>query len=162
MAGPGYHQFAPRREAHAPFTVNTRIYSCNLIRNDAPFRWRGRYNEDTILSLDILKAGWCTVQFNAMLQDKQHTQTMTGGNTDEFYAQEGTVPKSQMLVKQHPDVARLVWKFGRPHHHVDYRPFKRNRLIRRTDIEIPTGVNEYGMVLTRLGAPPALHTEAAD
>jgi hypothetical protein len=70
MAGPHYDYFFPSRVTKPPITVNSRIYSCNLIRTDVPFRWRGRYNEDTILSLDMLKKGWCTVLFNALLQDK--------------------------------------------------------------------------------------------
>jgi hypothetical protein len=134
-----------------PFILNTRIYSCNLIRNDAPFRWRGRYNEDTDLSLRMLKAGWCTVQFNAFLQWKKWTQQLKGGNTAEFYAREGTLAKSQMQVAMHPDVSRLVWKFGRWHHHVDYRRFRKNTLRRRPDAVIPSGVNNYGLTLTRVG-----------
>ena len=123
MAGPNYEFFAKSRDRLPPFILNTRIYSCNLIRNDLPFRWRGRYNEDTILSLDMLKAGWCTVQFNAFLQDKVATQRLGGGNTAEFYAKEGTAPKSEMLQRVHPDVTKLVWKFNRHHHHVDYKRF---------------------------------------
>ena len=89
MAGPNYSMFLPARSNdYLPFHLNTRIYSCNLIRNDIPFRWRGRYNEDTILSLDILKAGWCTIIFNAFLQEKMRTQTLKGGNTKEFYNQD--------------------------------------------------------------------------
>lgn len=147
MAGPNYESFAVRRQRHPPFVVNTRIYSCNLIRNDIPFRWRARYNEDTDLSLRVLKAGWCTIQFNAFLQNKVATQRLNGGNTDEFYAVEGTLAKSQMQVALHPDVSRLVWKFNRWHHHVDYRRFRDLPLRQRSDFEIPAGVNEYGMVL---------------
>ena len=124
MAGPNYMMFVAMRDKRPPFITNTRIYSCNLIRNDVPFRWRGRYNEDTILSLDMLKAGWCTVQFNAFVQEKIATQTLGGGNTAEFYAKEGTAPKSEMLKRVHPDVTTLVWKFNRHHHHVDYKRFK--------------------------------------
>ncbi len=68
MAGPNYFMFAPRKRKHPPFSLNTRIYSCNLIRNDLPFRWRARYNEDTDLSLRMLKAGWCTVLFYVFLK----------------------------------------------------------------------------------------------
>lgn len=146
MAGPNYHMFVDRKHILPPFIVNTRIYSCNLIRNDVPFRWRGRYNEDTILSLDMMKAGWCTVQFNALLQYKVTTQTLGGGNTAEFYAEEGTRPKSQMQVDVHPDVSKIAMRFGRVHHHVNYGVFDHG-LIRRTDIEIPTGVDNYGMDL---------------
>lgn len=147
MAGPNYVMFAKRKQRIPPFITNTRIYSCNLIRTDVPFRWRGRYNEDTDLSLRMLKAGWCTVQFNAFLQGKINTQQMRGGNTAEFYAKEGTLPKSQMLVRLHPDVTRLVWKFGRWHHHVDYRRFRNTRLHRRADLVLAPGVNNYGMQL---------------
>ena len=96
MAGFNYDFFCQSKLVHPPFIRNTRIYSCNLIQNDIPFRWRGRYNEDTILSLDVLKSGLATVQFNALLQEKATTQTLKGGNTDDFYAEEGTLPKSQM------------------------------------------------------------------
>lgn len=139
MAGPNYEMFAPAKQRMPPYVTNTRIYSCNLIRNDVPFRWRGRYNEDTILSLDQLKAGWCTVQFNAFLQNKARTQMLGGGNTAEFYAKEGTAPKSEMLKAVHPDVTRLVWKFNRHHHHVDYKRFKQP-LLRKPDavMESPT------------------------
>jgi hypothetical protein len=159
MAGPNYYMFAPSRVKVPPFITNTRIYSCNFIRNDVPFRWRGRYNEDTILSLDMLKAKWCTVQFNAFLQEKMPTQTVRGGNTAEFYHAEGTVQKghkyadtgtlakSKMQVAVHPDVSRLVHKFGRIHHNVDYGPFKKNKLIRKKSAEISPGTNNYGMGL---------------
>ncbi|WP_336801705.1 hypothetical protein [Kaistia sp. MMO-174] len=159
MAGPNYFMFASRKTAMPPFVTGTRIYSCNLIRNDVPFRWRGRYNEDTILSLDMLKAGWTTIQFNAFLQEKMETQKLPGGNTDEFYLAEGTkregqkysdtgtVAKSRMLCDVHPDVAKMAWRFKRWHHHVDYAPFKARKLVRAEGIVVPEGINDYGMVL---------------
>ena len=150
MAGPNYSMFAFGASKLPPFITNTRIYSCNLIRNDVPFRWRGRYNEDTILSLDMLKAGWCTVQFNAFLQEKIRTQTIGGGNTAEFYAKEGTFAKSKMQIDVHPDVSKMVWKFGRCHHHVDYTPFKKQKLIKKEGLEIKPVVKDYGMKLVRV------------
>lgn len=151
MSGPHYEHFVLRYAKHPPFLLNSRIYSCNLIQTNAPFHWRGRYNEDTILSLDMLKAGYCTVLFIAFLQNKVATQRLQGGNTDELY-RDGTLAKSQMLVRAHPDVARLVRKWNRWHHHVDYGPFKHNKLKRRDDIEIPTEPNEYDMKLVQVGA----------
>lgn len=147
MAGPNYFMFAPRRDKVRPFVTNTRIYSCNFIRNDLPWRWRGRYNEDTDLSLRMLKAGWCTIQFNAFLQQKIWTQQVKGGNTAEFYAKEGTYNKSRMLVDMHPDVARLAYKFQRVHHVVNYAGFRHTRLKLREDVEIPQSADNYGMVL---------------
>jgi hypothetical protein len=147
MAGPHYSCFAPARGKRPPFITGTRIYSCNLIRNDVPFRWRGRYNEDSILSLDVLKAGWCTILFHAFLQHKTTTQAMKGGNTDEFYRHEGTTAKSQMLVNVHPDVARIAWRWRRVHHYVDYRQFRGRKLILRKEVVLPEEPNNYGMTL---------------
>ena len=149
MAGPAYDMFLPRKQKHPPYVLNTRIYSCNLIRNDLPFRWRGRYNEDTDLSLRMLKAGWCTVQFNAFSQWKLQTQKAKGGNTEAFYAKEGTYPKSIMQVRMHPDVSRLTWRFGRIHHYVDYSQFKKNKLIRKPGLVISKGKDNYGMKLIK-------------
>jgi hypothetical protein len=147
MAGPQYEFFAPRKAVMPPLIPNTRIYSCNLIRNDLPFRWRGRYNEDTDLSLRLLKAGWVTLLFNAFLQKKIRTQLTAGGCTREFYAHEGTGPKSRMLVALHPDCCTLVYRFGRIHHHVDYRSFRQhNRLVRRPGV-VAAGPTEFGMTI---------------
>jgi len=150
IAGFNYDFFAKAKEQIPPFVLNTRIYSLLLIQNNLPIRWRGRYNEDTDLSLRVLKAGMCTVQFNAFLQEKATTQTLRGGNTDEFYAKEGTLPKSQMLADLHPDVAKVVWRFNRWHHHVDYRAFKQNKLKRIENIFIPDEINNFGMKLVRV------------
>jgi hypothetical protein len=175
LAGPNYRFFCVNDDSYPVFVLNTRIYSCILIENDCRHRWRGRYNEDTDLSLRVLKDGDCTVQFDIFLQGKLATQTLKGGNTEEFYHKEigidsetgeaikvdsvkpqnkqynvlGTVAKSQMLVDMHPDVASLVWKFNRWHHYVDYNPFKKNELKFKPGIVIPKGVNNYGMKLIR-------------
>ena len=162
MAGPEYSMFCADRRKLPPFRMNTRIYSCNLIRNDIPFRWRCRYNEDTDLSLRILKAGWCTILFYAYLQQKLPTQTLKGGNTDELYTDSGdrgksggydstgTIAKSEMLVNLHPDVAELKWRYGRVHHLVDYRPFRRNSLRLNKDVHLEDlPPNEYGIVLRK-------------
>lgn len=133
LSGLNYDFFAPDKYARPPFILNTRIYSALLIENSCPYRWRGRYNEDTILSLDVLKHGYCTFQFNALLQGKSPTQKLGGGNTAEFYASEGTYKKSKMLEVAHPDVAKTVWRFGRWHHDVDYRPFQANKPIHVDD-----------------------------
>ncbi len=147
IAGPNYDYFVVATSIYPPFIINTRIYSCLLIRNDIPFRWRGRYNEDTDLCLRVLKASWCTIQFNAFLQDKTPTQIINGGNTKQFYSKEGTLKKSRMLKDMHPDVCKVVWKFNRIHHQIDYRPFKKTQLIKKKDVVITEKIDEYGMKL---------------
>jgi hypothetical protein len=150
MAGPNYEMFVPRKYRHPPIIMNTRIYSCNLIRNDVPYRWRVRYNEDTILSLDMLDAGWCTVQFNAFQQKKLATQLLKGGNNKVFYSVEGTYPKSKMLVDTYPQYSTLVTKWGRPHHEVDYSHFRANRLVRKPGLELPAEPETYGVELVKV------------
>jgi hypothetical protein len=152
LAGMQYEHFVPRKKNHPPIIFNTRIYSCILIDNGLPYRWRGLYNEDTDLSLRALKGGYCTALFVAFLAKKVWTQQMKGGNTDELYAKtHDRLEFAQSLQQQHPDVVKVVRKYGRWHHQVDYRPFKGNKLIRRPDVEIPQGVNNYGMVLVNKG-----------
>lgn len=135
LAGFQYNFFIAPKSGYPPFILNTRIYSCLLIDNSCRHRWRGRYNEDTDLSLRILKDGDCTIQFNEFLQAKVNTQVLGGGNTAEFYAHEGTWNKSIMLEVAHPDVAKVVWRYGRWHHEVNYRPFKDNKPILRAGAE---------------------------
>ena len=148
MSGFEYRFFAGgSRRKKPPYRLNTRIYSCNLIRNDVPYRWRGRYNEDTDLSLRMLKDGWATVLFQAFLQNKLRTSVMRGGNSAEFYDEEGTKNKSQMLVDMHPEITKLVFRYGRWHHEVDYSSFEKNPLMKKPGLNIPDGINEYGMKL---------------
>jgi hypothetical protein len=147
LAGMQYELLTPRKQAFPPVLLNTRVYSCILIKNDLPYRWRGRYNEDTDLSLRALKDGWCTVLFYAFLADKIATMQMKGGNTDQLYQADGRLLMAQSLQQQHPDVVRVARKWGRWQHQVDYRPFKANRLVLREGVTIPQGVNNYGMVL---------------
>jgi TET-Associated Glycosyltransferase len=148
LAGFQYWMFIPRKRNRPPFTLNTRIYSCILIQTELPFRWRGRYNEDTDLSLRVLKDGRCTVLFNAFLATKQPTMSMKGGNTDELYQGDGRLKMAESLQAQHPDVTTISWKWGRWQHVVDYRPFRYNRLQLRPDVQIAPGVNDFGMRLT--------------
>jgi hypothetical protein len=150
VSGLNYYSFCKKNDAVPPYILNTRIYSCLLIENGAGYRWRGRYNEDTDLSLRVLKDGLCTIQFNAFLCGKTTTQRMRGGNSADFYDSEGTLPKSQMLADLHPDVAKVVFKFNRWHHHVDYSNFKNNKLIKVVDTRSMPKINNYGMVLVNV------------
>jgi len=131
LAGMNYHFFIIAKAKYPPFYFNTRIYSCILIQNNIPYRWRGRYNEDTDLSLRALKDGYCTILFNSFLCGKQATMSMKGGNTDILYKDDGRLKMAQSLVIQHPDLVKISWKWGRYQHNVNYRPFKKNVLIKK-------------------------------
>ena len=147
LSGLQYQFFYPDKDYFPPYSLNTRLMSCLLIENSCDLRWRAKYNEDVDLSLRILKAGYCTIMFNAFLQGKMATQTLKGGNTEEIYG-DGTFKKSKMLVDLHPDVVKLERRYGRWHHVVDITPFRDNQLIYADDFVPPSeSVNNYGMVL---------------
>ena len=155
ISGFNYFMFIARKSKYDPFRMNTRIYSCILIKNDIPYRWRGNYNEDTDLSIRALKDGWCTVLFLAFLAYKQTTMTMDGGNTDELYQgnnlnnkkEDGRWKMAESLRLQHPNIVEVTKKWGRWQHQVNYSIFKKNKLIRKKNITISEGINNYGMIL---------------
>jgi len=150
QAGMNYALFCPAMEARPPIRFNTRVYSCILMRNDIPYRWRGKYNEDTDLSLRLLKDGWVTVLFNAFLIGKRATMTQGGGNTELIYGDGDNRRKfAESLQAQHPDVVNVTWKFNRWHHQVNYRPFKSNKLIRKNGIVIENKINNYEMKIIK-------------
>ena len=138
QAGFNYYSFAKKTDRVPPFTHNTRIYSCTLMRRDVDGvrvdgdLWRGRYNEDTDLRLRILKAGYNTVLFNMFLAGKVTTQRLSGGNTDAVYnSGDNRLAFAKSLAEQHPDVVRVGQRFGRNPHIVDYSGFKARSLSRR-------------------------------
>jgi hypothetical protein len=147
LAGPQYRFFANESSKLKPYSLNSKNYSCILIKNDMPFRWRGRYNEDIDLGLRVLKGGYCTIQFNAFLQNKAGTQSVKGGNNEAIYQDEGTYLKSKMIKEMHPDEVELTYLFGRPHHQIDYSSFRWNKLKPKKELNIKKRINEYGMRL---------------
>jgi len=152
MAGMDYRYFANQDAVKTPYTLNTRIYSCILLSNEIPHRWRGRYNEDTDLSIRILKDGFCTILFKTFLCNKITTMSMSGGNTDTIYnTGDNRLKFAESLVEQHPDIAKVVWRYDRWHHEVDYSYFmKYNKLKLKKDILIETEINNYGLLLKRI------------
>ena len=161
MAGMNYDYFCPSGEPRPPYYLNTRIYSCILLNNEVDQRWRGRFNEDTDLSVRILKDGWCTVLYNAFLAGKITTSTMKGGNNETIYGlgEDGSVPDGWMaredfadsIVAQHPDIATKVERYRRWHHEVKYDVFTQRLKLKDELVgKIPKGNNEYGMVLKKL------------
>ena len=120
------------------YMLNTRCFSCNLIWNDIPIRWRGRYNEDVILSYDIINSGYCIASYKGLLKQKQSTREAIGGNhavkkgdkdslySDGFDYKNSSAEKTDLLLKVYPQYFRKVIKYGRVHH--DY--------IRNKDMDI--------------------------
>lgn len=155
LAGPRYRFFCASDQKYPAFIKNTHIMSTILIDNSLDIRWRSKYNEDIDLSLRVLKGGDCTILFNAFLQGKCATQTVTGGNTEEVYQadqldyEDTTHEKTMVLYNLHPDVVRVVKRYGRWHHDVNYDQFQMNKLRFIDDFKMPKTVNNYGMKLVK-------------
>lgn len=150
QAGFQYDYFISQKSTHQPFTLNTRIYSCILIDTSLNLRWRGKYNEDTDLSIRILKAGYCTILFNTFLCGKVPTLNMKGGNSSIYINTNERKEFAESLQKQHPNIVRIVRKFNRWHHQVDYSSFKNNKLIFQSGIKVKNSIDNYGMQLIKL------------
>jgi hypothetical protein len=155
VAGMQYEFFMPRRKkCLSPFSPNKRVYSNMLIETKAcdprgkPYRNECYFNDDTDLCLRILKDGLCTILFNAFLIKKTATMTCKGGNTPE-YQDDGRWKMAEELRQKHPDVTTITHKWGRWQHHVDYRRFKGNQLIKKPDAIHGVGVDNYGMKLVK-------------
>tara|TARA_B100000700_G_scaffold295437_1_gene358338 strand:- start:212 stop:1102 length:891 start_codon:yes stop_codon:yes gene_type:complete len=149
IGGLNYAMFAPDRQKAPPFVLNAHVYSCLLILNELPHRWRGRYNEDTDLCLQVLSDKWCIVQLNAFLIQKIATGVMKGGNATSLYKGDGRLKMSRSLERMWPNVVTTGRRFQRPQHVVRdaWRKFD-TPLIRRKDIDFDNlKENEYGMIL---------------
>jgi len=149
LSGFNYASLANERKVKSPYRTNTRIYSCILIDNQLPFRWRGKYNEDTDLSLNVLKSGLCTILFDALLIDKSGTGRCKGGNQHIYEETDNRKEFAEALKSFHPHLVKVTWKFNRWHHHVNYSVFKQ-KLERVDDLIIKDEINNYGMELVKL------------
>jgi hypothetical protein len=129
-----------------PFWHNVHVYSCMLIKNSLGFRWRGRYNEDTDLCLQVLSAGHCTILVNAFLADKIATMQIKGGNTDELYEGDGRLKMARALERAWPHVVTVDRRWNRPQHVVNWGKFD-TPLRRKPGLRIPDTPNEYGLTL---------------
>jgi hypothetical protein len=150
ISGMNYKMFGlPNLSA---YFINSHVYSCLLIRNDLPQRWRGRYNEDTDLCLQVLGSGLCTVLCNVFLADKLPSMTMKGGNTDELYLNDGRLEMAQSLERNWPGVVTVDRRWQRPQHVVDWRRFKQPLIQKEGLPELPE-VDEYGLKLFGMQKP---------
>lgn len=111
------------RQRWPPFYLNSRCYTCFIMRNDLPNRWRFRYNEDTDMTLQVLSDGWCSILFNVFLIDTPATMTAKGGQMANMYGGDGRLKMARELERVWPGVVTTYRRFGRPQHRVDWRIF---------------------------------------
>lgn len=86
MLCPRHNIYAIPGRRYDHLTLNVMVYCCILIRTSLGHVFRGRYGEDTDMSLQVLRDGWCTAVLNCILQQKAPTKRIGGGNTDTIYA----------------------------------------------------------------------------
>jgi hypothetical protein len=132
-----------------PVYINAHIYSCTLVNNAIPHAWRGRYNDDTDLTLQVLAGGWCTLVVNAFMVDKMRTLTMKGG-MNSVYLGDGRLKMARSLERVWPGVVTTIRRFKRPQHWVahQWQHFD-TPLQYRSDFDPRTlpAVDELGMTL---------------
>jgi hypothetical protein len=164
IAGLNYHMFGftNGRPYKVPFFLNVHVYSCSLVLNNLPYRWRGRYNEDTDYCLQALAGGWCTVLLNGFLANKMPTMTVKGGNTAELYKGDGRLKMARSLERVWPGVVAVNRRFRRPQHIV-YDAWKRFD----TPLRLKPGIdlaalppNEYGLELRTVREPKSPRVKA--
>jgi hypothetical protein len=152
IAGLNYSFFWDKGKT-PPFWRNVHVYSCTLVNNAIPHRWRLRYNDDTDMCLQVLADGWCTVLVNAYLVRKMQTMTIKGGNTDDLYRGDGRLVMARELERMWPGVVETTRRFGRPQHRIKHtwRRFD-TPLILRDDVDLSKlpAVDEYGVELRQV------------
>lgn len=151
IAGLNYQMFGT--PGIPPFYLNVHVYSCTLVLNSLPYKWRSRYNDDTDICLQVLAGGWCTVLVNAFLVHKRPTMEKKGGNTDDLYQGDGRLKMARSLERLWPGVVETKRRFKRPQHVVKdaWRRFDTPlKLKPGIDLASLPAVNEYGMELVQV------------
>jgi len=112
-----------------PFKINCHVYSAMLIKNNIPYRWRLKYNEDIDLCLQVLHNGGSTASCVYYMADKVSTAVkQKGGNQTELYkgnAPEKNLLKAKMLEAVWPQYAKTVIRFNRHHHLINWKIFNK-------------------------------------
>lgn len=113
-------------DSYPPFYLNHRCYTCFLVLNALPYKYRYRYNEDTDMTLQVLAGGWCTMLFNTFNMVSPATLTRSGGqmaSTAASYLGDGRLKMARQLERVWPGVVKTTRRFGRPQHVVNWRKF---------------------------------------
>lgn len=99
-----------------------RVYNAhNLPSDDDLFvEWKGRMNDDTINAVNVWRTGGVEMMVKFLQLRMEPTQKSEGGLTD-LYKEDGTVRKTAYLLLACPAFSKLVIRFGRFHHNVNWR-----------------------------------------
>lgn len=98
-----------------------RVFNAHNLPSDEKLfvKWRGRMNDDLINALDVVHQGKREMAMYYLSLTLEPTQSEKGGNTD-IYKMVGTVRKTAYAILIDPAAVKLVIRFGRYHHQVDW------------------------------------------
>tara|TARA_R110002012_G_scaffold210835_1_gene381492 strand:- start:1636 stop:2925 length:1290 start_codon:yes stop_codon:yes gene_type:complete len=142
LSGHAYKFHIIAKEGKPIIQFNKRIFSSILIRTDIPVLndnndiWRGKYNEDTDLSLRILKLGLPTLLISSMSSDKEQTGRANGGN-EQIYKEDDNasgVAKTLALLEEHANDFKITTLSNRIHHKIKTELFDDNVL--KSDVDL--------------------------
>lgn len=154
IAGMDYYMFVPDNQGHPAIQWNCHVYSCTLILNSLPYRWRTPLNDDTDMCLQVLAGGYCTLLVNAFLVQKLRTMRIKGGNTEIYKNVDGRLRMARQLERLWPGIVTVDRRFQRPQHIVKaaWKRFDTQPILKEglTLEALAEEKNEYGMELTAL------------
>lgn len=102
-------------------TFSRRVFNAHNLPTDPELFtvWRGRMNDDLINAIETYRNGGFEMLFKYANLTMEPSQSEAGGLTD-LYKAEGTVRKTAYPVLLAPSATKLVVRFGRYHHRVDW------------------------------------------
>jgi hypothetical protein len=142
LGGMGYRSDVAEIDKTKPCIVkNSKVYSCFLIRNDITDiikgeLWKGIYNEDIILCIELLQNGMPTFTTNQFLCNKLSTGDRKGGNQVNLYKDKDNVSwdkrKTAYLLEFFPKLTENGYiKFSdrrgkKYHHYINWKQIAEN------------------------------------
>jgi hypothetical protein len=160
LVGCQYQSFLPQILTKSPpIIINTRIYSTILINTELldqrlEQRWRGRYNDDTDLTLRVLSTGdLCTANFQSLASGKITSGRSKGGMREIYdnHQHSGYKKKFDALKETWGKIVTLTYKKhadGRPHHCIEYTKLFKHKLKLKDGVSREPKINNYNMIFT--------------
>lgn len=102
--------------------ISRRVFNAHNMPStpDLFVTWRGRMNDDLINAIEVYHKGKVELAVKYLSLVLKQTQSEKGGNT-EIYEESGTVRKTAYAVLIEPNATKLLIKYGRYHHSVDWK-----------------------------------------